>query len=318
MNPDGFERDILAEPAALRRVAETYGSEGLERLIVGRRVLMTGMGSSKYAADTAVARLRADRVDAFAELSSTGLPQPPAVDTTVLAISASGKSSETLDAADRHVGTSHVVAVTNVPGSPLAEAADEAIDVLAGPEEGGIACRSFLCTQAVLALMCEQPADLLRRAADACQDLIERRAEWVGRLADRVEGGMGLWVSGPAERFGGVQQSALMLREAPRIVADACETGDWLHVDVYLSKRPGYTAVLFPGSRFDDGVMAYAKERRSSIVTVGRRLEITVQTIPLRGADDPLTALLTETAVCELAAAELWRRGVEAGDSALV
>lgn len=308
MNPDGFERDILAEPAALRRVAETYGSEGLERLIVGRRVLMTGMGSSKYAADTAVVRLRADRVDAHAELSSTGLPQPPAVDTTVLAISASGKSSETLGAVDRHTGTSRVVAVTNVPESPLAEAADEAIDVLAGPEEGGIACRSFLCTQAVLALMCEQPAELLRRAADACQDLVERRAEWVGPLADRVEGGMGLWVSGPAERFGGVQQSALMLREAPRIVADACETGDWLHVDVYLTKRPGYRLLLLAGSPYDLEVMEWQRERGFGVLAVGRDVEGADVTVRYEGDGDPAVAALAEPTVAELLALELWRR----------
>lgn len=308
MKLDGFERDILAEPEALRRVADTYGAEGLERFIVGRRVLMTGMGSSKYAADTAVVRLRADRVDAYAELSSTGLPQPPAVDTTVLAISASGTSDETLAAADRHSGTSHVVGLTNAPGSPLAEAADDAIDVLAGVEEGGIACRSFLCTQAVLALMCEQPADLLRRAADACQDLIERRDEWVGPLADLAEGGIGVWVAGPSERFGSVQQSALMLREAPRIVSDACETGDWLHVDVYLTKRPGYRLLLLTGSQYDDEVIGWRRERGFDVLAVGRDVEGATMAVRYAGDDDPAVAALAETTVAELLAVELWRR----------
>jgi fructoselysine-6-P-deglycase FrlB-like protein len=308
MNLEGFERDILAEPEALRRVAGTYGAEGLDRFIVGRRVLMTGMGSSKYAADTAVARLRSDRVDAYAELSSTGLPQQPAVDTTVLAISASGKSEETLAAADRHSGTSHVVALTNAPGSPLAEAADDAIDVLAGLEEGGIACRSFLCTQAVLALMCELPADLLRRAADACQDLIERRSEWVGPLADAAEGGMGIWVAGPAERFGAVQQSSLMLREAPRIVSAACETGDWLHVDVYLTKRPGYRLLLLAGSPYDHEVMGWQRERGFGVLAVGGEVEGAAISVRYAGDDDPAVAALAETTVAELLAAELWRR----------
>jgi fructoselysine-6-P-deglycase FrlB-like protein len=308
VNLDGFERDILAEPVALRRVAETYGAEGLERLIVGRRVLMTGMGSSKYAADTAGVRLRADRVDAHVELSSTGLPQPPAVDTTVLAISASGTSDETLAAVDRHIGTSHVVALTNVPGSALAEAADDTIDVLAGVEEGGIACRSFLCTQAVLALMCEQPPDLLRRAADACQDLIERRHQWVVPLADLAEGGAGVWVAGPAERFGSVQQSALMLREAPRIVSDACETGDWLHVDVYLTKRPGYRLLLLAGSPFDHEVIGWRRERGFDVLAAGGDVDGATMALRYAGDDDPAVAALAETTVAELLAAELWRR----------
>ena len=41
----------------------------------------------------------------------------------------------------------------------------------------------------------------------------------------------------------------------PRIAADAAETGDWLHVDVCLGKRPRYAAFLFAGSRFDAGVL---------------------------------------------------------------
>ena len=43
----------------------------------------------------------------------------------------------------------------------------------------------------------------------------------------------------PYERLSSALQSALMFREAPRIAADGCETGDWLHVDLYLTKHPG-------------------------------------------------------------------------------
>ena len=109
-----------------------------------------------------------------------------------------------------------------------------------------------------------------------------------------------------------------MLREGPRLPADATETGDWLHVDVYLSKRPGYTALLFPGSRYDEGVLRYAQERAASVIAVGRPLEGAVQTIPIDGVDDGLTALLVETGVAELLAAELWLRGIATGDPALV
>ena len=65
-----------------------------------------------------------------------------------------------------------------------------------------------------------------------------------------------------------------MLREGPRRAADATETGDWLHVDVHLSKRPGYTALLFTGSRFDDDVMTYARDRRCAVLTGGRERQV--------------------------------------------
>jgi glutamine---fructose-6-phosphate transaminase (isomerizing) len=308
VNSEGFLADILAEPEALARVAERLAGAGLERLLEAPRVLFIGMGSSRYAADTAAALLRSRGVDAHSELASTGAPQPASAETVAVVISASGGSQETLDALHRHRGISRVVAITNRPGSELAEAADEAVDVLAGPERGGIACRSFACTQAVLALMCGASGDQLERASAAAGELIEGRERWLGALADLVTGGAGLWVSGPAERFGSVQQSALMLREAPRIVADACETGDWLHVDVYLTKRPGYALLLLPGSRYDAELIGWRAERAFDVISVGRELEGVSMAVPFMGADDHLTAVLVETIVAELLAAELWQR----------
>jgi fructoselysine-6-P-deglycase FrlB-like protein len=308
VNSEGFLADILAEPEALARVAGRLAGAGLERLLVAPRVLFIGMGSSRYAADTAAALLRSRGVDAHSELASTGTPQPASAETVAVLISASGGSQETLDALHRHRGTSRVVAITNRPDSALAEAADEAVDVLAGPEQGGIACRSFACTQAVLALMCGASGEQLERAAAAARELIDGREHWLGALADLVGGGAGVWVSGPAERFGSAQQSALMLREAPRIVADACETGDWLHVDVYLTKRPGYALLLLPGSRYDAELIGWRAQRAFEVISVGRELEGVSMAVPFTGADDHLTAVLVETIVAELVAAELWER----------
>jgi fructoselysine-6-P-deglycase FrlB-like protein len=308
VNSNGFLCDILAEPEALARVAERLGGAGLERLLAAPRVLFIGMGSSRYAADTAAALLRSRGVDAYSELASTGTPQPASAETVAVVISASGGSQETIEALHRHRGTSRVVAITNRPGSALAASADEAVDVLAGTEQGGIACRSFACTQAVLALMCGASAEQVQRAATAAQELLDGREQWLGALADLVTGGAGVWVSGPAERFGSVQQSALMLREAPRIVAGACETGDWLHVDVYLTKRPGYALLLLPGSRYDAELIEWRAKRAFEVISVGRELDGASMAVPFSGADDHLTAVLVETIVAELLAAELWQR----------
>jgi hypothetical protein len=97
-----------------------------------------------------------------------------------------------------------------------------------------------------------------------------------------------------------------MLREGPRIAADACETGDWLHVDVYLSKHPGYTALLFPGSLFDAGVMEWARDRGSRIVAVGQPVGGALLHVPFPDAGDALVATLVETGAAELLAADLW------------
>ena len=93
-----------------------------------------------------------------------------------------------------------------------------------------------------------------------------------------------------------------MFREGPRLQADACETGDWLHVDVYLTKPLAYRAVMCTGSRFDADVERWLEQRGGRAVRVG------VGGIRYRGDDDPDVALLTETLVPELLAADVWRR----------
>jgi fructoselysine-6-P-deglycase FrlB-like protein len=307
VNSEGFLVDILEEPEALERVVAAYGDQHLERMLDRPRLLLIGMGSSGYAAGTAVAALRGGGLDAHAELASTGTPQPAAADTLAVMISASGGSGETLEALRRHSGASRVLAITNTPSSVLADEADESLDVLAGPEAGGVACRSFACTQAVLALMCGAPADEIRMAAAAVAQLIEGRERWLPGLVEVAESSRGVWVCGPAERFGSAQQSALMLREGPRIIADACETGDWLHVDVFLTKPPGY-ALLLGGSRYDAEVAGWRRERDFRLVSVGREAAGADAAIRFDGADRRVVAAIAETVVAELLAAELWRR----------
>ncbi len=99
-----------------------------------------------------------------------------------------------------------------------------------------------------------------------------------------------------------------MLREAPRVRAAGCETGDWLHVDVYLSRHPGYRALLLAGSPYDAGVMDWARKRESTIVAVGRPVGGSRLDVTYPRAHEPLVALLTDTMVAELVAAELWQR----------
>ena len=161
------------------------------------------------------------------------------------------------------------------PTGALAATADVVLPLHAGVEEGGVACLTFQATLAVLQLLAGRVTgagpgtDELRPAVDAAAALRVSRGAWLDELADRLATAATTYAIAPAERLSSALQSALMLREGPRLPADATETGDWLHVDVYLSKRPGYTALLFPGSRFDDGVMAYARERGSAIVAIG-------------------------------------------------
>jgi hypothetical protein len=96
-----------------------------------------------------------------------------------------------------------------------------------------------------------------------------------------------------------------MLREGPRLNASAAETGDWLHVDVYLTKRPGYRTLLYTGSPFDDGVLEWATSRSSPVITIGERRAGGAAHVPLTPATEAVRTLV-ETVVAELVAAALW------------
>ena len=300
-----FFEDVLAEPESLARVlADAEIDFDVARI---KRVRFVGMGSSRFAALPAATLLRAAGLDAHAERGSAAEATPPAEDLLAVVVSAGGKTAETVAAAARHAGTSRVVAVTNDPGSPLAAAADHVVALNAGEERGGVACRTYQASVALLLLLAARIAGRdvsFDGAVAAAAEVRDGRDRWLPRAVE-VFGGTVAAVA-PDERMCSAEQAALVLREGPRIRADACETGDWPHVDVYLTRRPGYRALLFAGSRFDGAVAEWLARRGAAFVAVGRPVEGSVLDVEHSAAGTP-GELVVETMVADLIAAELWR-----------
>ncbi|GAA3150235.1 SIS domain-containing protein [Nonomuraea roseoviolacea] len=316
MNPELFLADLEAKPAALEALAgDPAAADPFEGLPPGvERVLFLGMGSSRYAAGVAALRLRAVGIDAYADYASAAATYPANPGTLVVPISATGGSRETLDALARYAGTkAFVLALTNAPGSAVTEGADLVVPMRAGEERGGVSCRTFQHTLALLLALESRltgtardlPA-LLRRTAEATADLLERRKEWLPTALELLDGPHGVYTVAPAERLSSAEQSALMVREGPRRQADACETGDWAHVDVYLTKTLDYRALMFPGSRYDEQAMDWVRQRGSTVLAVGGDVPGAAASIRYLHDDDPEVALLTETLVAELVAAHWW------------
>jgi glucosamine--fructose-6-phosphate aminotransferase (isomerizing) len=314
-DPAGFLADLEAKPAALRGLAARLRDEPPWRRI-GHvdRVIALGLGSSRFAALPVTARLRAARVDAVAEHAGA-LGHPGGNGTLAVGISASGATPETVEALRRHAADgSDTAAVTNDAGSPLAEIGAGVVDLAAGSEDAGVACRTFqhtiLVLLALLDALCGRPIDrvaaLAERAADATEDLLGRRDRWLAPVTDLLTATGTTFVVAPAERRSSAEQGALMLREGPRLVADACETVDWSHVDVYLTKPLDYRALLFAGSGGDAELMRWARERGSTVVAVGDDVPGAAATVRYRGDDDPDLALVTEVLVPELVAQRAW------------
>jgi glucosamine--fructose-6-phosphate aminotransferase (isomerizing) len=317
VKPELFRLDLEAKPDALAVLADSLAAADpwsgvLATVPAPRRVVFLGMGSSRYAAGVAAARLRGAGIDAVAEYASSAATYPPTKDTLVVAISATGGSRETLRALDRYTGRATVAAVTNDLSSAITKQANLVVNMLAGPERSGVACRTY---QHTLALLLDLVAKLtggapldstLRQAVAASADLLDRRHDWLPAAADLLDGPHGVYMLAPAERLSSAEQSALMVRECRRRPADACETGDWSHVDVYLAKTLDYRALLYAGSPYDDQAVGWLRQRGSTLVAVGPASAVTARQAKLHirypGDDHPDVALLTETLVAELIA----------------
>ncbi|MGN6242570.1 MAG: SIS domain-containing protein [Motilibacteraceae bacterium] len=314
-----FRADLDQVPARLRALADLL-DEGaalapVEHLLAARprRVVLLGMGSSRFGAGPAARLLRAAGIDAVSDSAAAEQSYPPSEDLLAVAVSATGASGETLAAAERYRGRAPLVAVVNRDGAPLADLADASLVMAAGEERGGVACRTYRHTLALLLALAERLAGrepdvsgAVRRAAEASEELLADVDRWLPEVAGRLDGGAGIWCAAPVERLGSAEQSALMLREGPRRMADACETADWSHVDVYLTKTLDYRLLLLTGSRWEPELLRWCRERETPVVAVGPGVPGAAAVVRHRHDDEPVVRLLTEPLVAELLAATWW------------
>jgi len=319
MDPLAFLTDLETKPRWLNLLADRFARgnpfEAVPRDI--DRVLFLGMGSSRFAASVAAQDLRVAGIAAVAEPASVDASWPPDPRTLVVGISSTGESAETLDAIRRYRGRSPLVALTNAPGSTLATEADVVIEMGAGDEVGGVACRTFQHTGLLLRALESRLTDLgedlvglTQRVAQASADLLRTSNAWLPAAAGSLSSANGVYLLAPLERMSSAEQGALMIREGPRRPAVACETGDWAHVDVYRTKSLDYRAIFFPGSRWDSQALDWLAKRASTVVAVGAinppdaAVDRVVRYV---GDDDPDVARYAEVLVAELIAAAWWR-----------
>ena len=316
MNPLDFLADLETKPRWLNLLADRF-AVGNPFADVPRdvdRVLLFGMGSSRFAASVAARDLRVSGIAAAAEPASVDASWPPDPRTLVIAISATGESAETLDAVERYRGRSPVVAIVNDPASTLATRADVVVEMGAGDEAGGVACRTFQHTglllralESHLTALDEDLAALVRQVAHASADLLRTSQRWLPTVVTALASPNGVYLLAPAERLSSAEQGALMIREGPRRPSVACETGDWSHVDVYLTRTLDYRAILFAGSRWDGQALDWLAKRRATIVAVSADVPNARLVIRYPGDEDPDVARHTEVLVPELLAATWWR-----------
>jgi fructoselysine-6-P-deglycase FrlB-like protein len=319
VNSRAFLADVGRIPATLSRLADTLRGDNPWAAAVPPvvdRVVLLGMGSSAYANAVAAARMRARGAIVTAEPASSRLLPEWGSGTLAVAVSAGGGSVETLDAVTRLPVGTPTVALTNTAGSPLTQACGVTVPLDADVETGGVACRSYVHTLALLLALESHLtggtavglADTVDRAAEAAAHLLDIETGWLADFSELLLGPHGTYFAAPAHRLCSAQQSALMLREGPRLAATGCETGDWSHVDVYLTKTLDYRLLVYAGSRWEAQMAEWTTSRGSTVVAVGGEVPGARYELRYPGDTDDDVALLAETVVADLIAGRRWER----------
>lgn len=319
-----FERDIAEQPAALRRLADA-GTPDLDvvRSRSWDRVVLTGMGSSHFAAVPTWRRLTALglpvwTVDTGQLLDNLGLVTDR---TLVITTSQSGASGEVAELVERFAaGASHpalTIGVTDDVTSVLAEASDILLPLHSGPE-ATVSTKSYLNTlgvhRAIVAAFTGQsPTSVtaeLRAAADAIETL-PGTLELAGLAAGAAQHPRRrLAYVARGDEAATAQFAALITKESSKVPAEGYVGGQFRHGPMELA-GDGLTAVLFGlrASEPDASMRRLAEDlvrTGSTVVVVGSDEIAGAVTVGTTGSTS-LELLATSTVVAECFAVALAR-----------
>jgi fructoselysine-6-P-deglycase FrlB-like protein len=271
------------------------------------------MGSSYYAAQDIARQLRSNGYLAVAEIASAITPKSFPENSLVVAISASGNSVEVIRFLEDLPANTHSVALTREADSKITKLVKEVMLLPIKAETGGVSTWSYRATLIALFQLLEK-LGIAPSVKESClgaqkqiQKLLDSKNQWLESFMNLTTSDNGIWLMSPAERSGSALQGALMFREGPKVKADGCETGDWSHVDVYLTKSLDYKALMFTGSVWDQQAIEWLVNRNSSFGSIGSYSKGNIASINIEDGDT-LFKLLTELLIPELMSANLWSK----------
>jgi glutamine---fructose-6-phosphate transaminase (isomerizing) len=240
-----FLAEIREQPAALIRLLEHDGDFRRVAALMHRRgartVRMVGHGSSDNAASYGVYAVGlVPRWTAFRDSISLTVHYGTRLDftgSTVLALSQSGRTPDVVEYVERaRAAGALAVAITNEPGSDLAEAAEAILPLEAGNEHAVAATKTYLNQVATLLLLAAHVAGTDRRYAGGVRLVSEELEGLIPDLERRViplaapfafTGRM--FVIGRGPEFATAREIALKLLETTRIAAEPLTATDLAH-----------------------------------------------------------------------------------------
>lgn len=242
--------EISEQPSVAARFLATQ-SEAIEAIAASlrarrvRQVVIAARGTSDHAA------LYAQYVLGIRHRLSVGLgtpsivslygAEPDVADSLVIGISQSGASPDIVAviAAARAQGVM-TVAITNEPGSALALAADQTIDLGAGPERAIAATKTYttelLAIAALSTALTDDPAD--RAALQAVPETLARALDLepeIERIAAAQASIDRALVIARGYEYATAREWALKLKELARVFADPYSSADFQHGPLTLA-----------------------------------------------------------------------------------
>jgi glucosamine--fructose-6-phosphate aminotransferase (isomerizing) len=249
----GYLEDILAQPENLARSHETF-TEALQGTDLSTfdadSLVLTGMGSSYFAAMSAACGLRAAGRPAFA-LSATELLEPGGnlLGAAYVGISQSGKSAETVEGLSRV--SAPRLSLTNDESGPLADLADVALP-LGSARDTAIATLTYTATLSATAALVDSlgaPLDFdWSRLPALVSETLEESAPVANEAAELFGDMDVLDCVARGSSLASAAESALLLREAVRIPAAYMDTLQYLHGPIEVAE-PGRGCIVFGSGR---------------------------------------------------------------------
>ena len=252
-----FEHDIAAQAGALRDLARAPQSQELAAIAAGpyQRIVLTGMGSSYFAALPSWRRLAAAGLPAWWVDSGQLLETPQLLTATTLMIicSQSGASGEVVALLDhvKHLSTTTaIIGITNNTDSPLGTRADALLNLHSGPE-ATVSTKSYLNTLLAYEHLTSSLTPTSHTPVDVASDTVEavenyRRPDGLSTLASDIaeRSDARLAFVGFGDQGATALYAGLITKEAAKIPAEGFIGGQFRHGPLELA-GPGFTAMLF-------------------------------------------------------------------------
>ena len=282
--------EMAEQPAVLQRILDE-GSAGIRETAARiaardpRFVLLTARGTSDNAALYAkyLIEITLGRPVGLTSMSTTTAygARPDLTDCLVIAVSQSGGSPD-LVASTRAAreGGAITLAVTNNPGSPLAEASEFHIDVLAGPEKALPATKTYTAELLALYLFVEGLRGADGAAAKAlpalAQGVLDRGGE-VRQLAERYRFAQRLVITSRGYGYPTAREAALKLMETTYIPATPFSGADLMHGPLAMVDNVSPVIAVVPDGRGGTAlqpVLDRLRGRGADLVVVGPQEQV--------------------------------------------